>query len=133
MTATPLDSYSAVDEHLDFLVSPEERRSHGVFFVLCDEAGHPVTHAAVDDVPTDPPVEDCARTVEPFATALGEVDPSGQILVASTRPGPPTIGDVDRRWFQATHATCDRLGVGVLGVYVVTPHATVQVHYDDAT
>ncbi len=128
-----LNSHSAVSEHLDLIVSPDERRRHGVFFVLCDEAGYPVTHAAVDDAEPDPTAEDCCRVVQPFATALAQADPSGRLLVAPTRPGSPTIGDVDRRWFHAVHATCGRLDIAVHGVYVVTPRASVQVHLDGAT
>lgn len=100
---------------------------------VLDEAGYPVTHAAVDDADADPTIEDCCRAVEPFATALVQVDPSGRLLAAPTRPGSPTIGDVDRRWFHAVPAICGRLGIAVHGVYVVTPRASVQVHVDDAT
>lgn len=133
MQSTCLDSYEAVRDHLDLIVGHEDRCRHNVFFVLCDDAGQPVAHAAVDELPPDPPAEECTLAVEPFATALGQECPSGRLLVAPTRPGSPAITDVDRRWFDATHATCRRLSVAVHGVYVVTPHDTTQVHLDDVT
>lgn len=132
MEDTRLIDCPAVREHLELVVSPRERRTHNAFFVLCDDAGRPLVHTCVDGVAADPTDEDCTLTVEPFATALARGEPDGRLLAVLTRPGSAPINDVDRRWFHAVHATCRRLGVSVLGVYVVTAYDVVEVHLDDA-
>lgn len=122
---------AAVRDHLDLIVSPEDRCQRSAFVILCDPTSRPMTHAAVDDLPPDPPAEDCTLLVEPFVTVAAEADPAAQILIGLTRPGAESIGDVDRRWFHGIHAVCGRRGVPVLGVYLLTPHATTEIHLDD--
>jgi hypothetical protein len=127
-----LDTPDAIRDHLDLIVGPEDRARHGVWFVLCDHHSEPMVHAAIDDVPAETTEGECQAVISPFATVLSEAEPDGAMLVAVARPGPARIRENDRRWFRAVHAVCRRIGVGVLGVYLVTPRETVPIYLDDA-
>jgi hypothetical protein len=133
METTPvLVDPEVIRDHLELIIGPDERARHGVWFALCDDEARPIVHAAVDDAEPDPSPPECEAIVTPFATVLAEGG-SGTLLVAVTRPGTGTIGDVDRCWFRAVHAVCRRLGVVVLGVYLVTPRDLVAIQLDDVT
>lgn len=133
MGQTPvLDTPDAIREHLEIALDPGDRSTQGVRFVLCDADNRVMVHCPVDDVPADVGLEDCKRFVSVFASALAEGDEGGAILVALTRPGTATIGEVDRSWFRATHEVCAENRVRVLGVHLLTPREHREIHPDDA-
>ena len=121
-----LESPHAIARHIDLILGPAERDRSSILFALCDERAHPLTHAAVDDIPLDPPPEDCVRCVEPFAKALaGEVTGrQGSMLVVLTRPA-PRDDLVECRWYHAVRDVCERFGLRMLGVYLATPDAAI--------
>lgn len=133
MTETPvLDTPEAIHEHLEIALDPADRNQRGVRFVLCDADNRVMVHCPVDDIPDEVEPENCAHFVSVFASALAEGDESGGILVALTRPGDATIGDVDRLWFRTTHEVCTENGVRVLGIHLLTPQEHREIHTDDA-
>jgi len=133
MAETPvLDTPEAIREHLEIALDPADRARRGVRFVLCDAENRVMVHCPVDDVPVGVNVEDCKNFVSVFASALAEGDEGGAMLVAVTRPGAATITEEERDWFRATHETCARNGVRVLGVHLLTPRDHREIHPDDA-
>jgi hypothetical protein len=133
MGQTPvLDTPDAIREHLEIALDPGDRGTQGVRFVLCDADNRVMVHCPVDDVPADVELEDCKRFVSVFASALAEGDEGGALLVALTRPGTATIGEVDRAGFRATHEVCAENRVRVLGVHLLTPREHREIHPDDA-
>jgi hypothetical protein len=121
-----LESPRAIARHIDLILGPAERDRSSVLFALCDDRACPLTHAAVDDIPLDPPPEDCVRYVEPFAKALaGEATGrQGSMLVVLTRPA-PRDDLVECRWYHAVRDVCERFGLRMLGVYLATPDAAI--------
>jgi hypothetical protein len=127
-----LDTAEAIAAHLADAVEEWERGRRGVRFVLCDRANEVQVHCPVDDLPADTDPAECAHAVSVFATALADSEPDGALLVALTRPGSGTITDPDRRWFHAAHEVCAKLGVRLLGVYLLTPSGQREIVLDDA-
>lgn len=133
MTETPvLDTPEAIREHLEIAIDPPERGQRGVRLVLCDSDNRVMVHCPIDDVPEELGNEECAQFISVFASALAEGDEAGAILVALTRPGSPTVTEIERQWFRATHEVCADIGVRVLGIHLLTPGAHREIHPDDA-
>jgi hypothetical protein len=123
-----LESPRAIARHIDLVLGPAERDRSSILFALCDDRAYPLTHAAVDDLPLDPPPEDCVRCVEPFARALAAKANGhggrGSMLVVLTRPA-PRDDLVECRWYHAVRDVCDRFGLRMLGVYLATHDAAI--------
>lgn len=125
-----LDSTDAIREHLSRTVEPEG--GHGVRMVLCDDRNAVLTHVHVGEAPEDPDEDECTRIVTPFAHAMCAGPASGAMVLALTRPGPPTLSVADRRWFRIAHRVCAIHDIRLLGVHVVTPRGQREVLLDDA-
>jgi len=125
-----LDSPKAIRDHLRSSIEPEP--GHGVRMVLCDDRNKVLTHVHIGEAPADPNDEDCVKIVMPFAHAMCGGPASGAMVLALTRPGPPTLSAADRRWFRAAHQVCAEHDVRLLGVHVVTPRGQREVLLDDA-
>lgn len=125
-----LDTPDAIRDHLSDTVEPEA--GHGVRMVLCDDRNAVLTHVHIGEAPPNPDDEECAKIVTPFAHAMCGGPASGAMVLALTRPGPPTLSAADRRWFRTAHKVCAIHDIRLLGVHVVTPRGVREVLLDDA-
>ncbi len=125
-----LDSPEAIRHHLSHTVEPES--GHGVRMVLCDDRNAVLTHVHIGEAPPNPDDDECAKIVTPFAHAMCGGPASGAMVLALTRPGPPTLSAADRRWFRTAHKVCAIHDIRLLGVHVVTPRGVREVLLDDA-
>lgn len=130
MTRLILSSPAAVTDALDLLVPPPERRRSTAWVLLCDDRDELVVPCVVDDLPEQPPPDECEAMLAPFATALG--NDGAALLLALTRRGEAAVTDSERHWFHAAHAVCAEHGVRLLGVHLLTPTEGREVHLDDA-
>ena len=126
-----LHSPEAIARHLRRDIEPDGFDSNGARFVLCDNRNQVLVHCHVGDVPTDISPSECVRTLSLFAHTIS-AGGDGALLVALTRPGPPTLTPADARWFRAAHRACAEHEVRLLGVHIVTPHGLREVVLDDA-
>jgi hypothetical protein len=127
-----LDSAPAIRRHLESAIEPASFTSNGARLVICDKANAVMVHVHVEDIPIDAPTELCEQTLSVFVGAGAHVDMTGSgLLLALTRPGPPTILPADRRWFRSAHDICTTWHVRLLGVHVVTPRGQREVVLDD--
>jgi hypothetical protein len=123
-----LNSPAAIERHLRHGIEPEGFDSNGIRFVFCDNRNRVLIHCHVGEVPADVGPTVCARTISTLVHNLS----GGAMLVALTRPGPPTLTAADGRWFRAAHEVCAEHEVRLLGVHVVTPRGQREVVLDDA-
>lgn len=131
MTRLTLSSAAAVADALDLLVPPADRRRSTAWVLLCDDHDELVVPCVVDELPEQPPADECAALLAPFAAALGAGSGAG-LLLALTRRGQAAVTDLERRWFHAAHAVCVARAVRLLGVHLLTPEGAREVHLDDA-
>lgn len=127
-----LDSPEAIGAHLSESIEPWERGRRGVRFVLCDAGNQVRVHCPVDDMPATADPAHCVHAVSVFATALVEGEDDGGLLLVLTRPGSGAVADTDRVWFHAAHEACAKVGVRLIGVYLVTPVDQREILLDDA-
>jgi len=127
-----LDSPAAIRSHLRYGIEPEGFNTVGVRFVLCDPENVVRAHFHMTEIPVNADDVDCAEKVTLFARTLADGFSGAAILLALTRPGPPTLTQSDRRWFRAAHKVCALHEVRLLGVHVVTPRGQREVVLDDA-
>ncbi len=125
-----LHSPEAIARHLRRDIEPEGFDSNGVRFVLCDNRNQVLCHCHVGEIPFDISSAECNRTLSLFAHTLSSGG-DGAILLALTRPGPPTLMPADARWFRAARRACAEHAVRLLGVHVVTPRGQREVVLDD--
>jgi hypothetical protein len=123
-----LDSPAAIERHLRHDIEPEGFDSNGIRLVFCDNRNRVLAHCHVGEVPADVGSPVCARTI---STLTHSFSPAA-MLIALTRPGPPTLTAADGRWFRAAHEVCAEHEVRLLGVHVVTPRGQREVVLDDA-
>ncbi|GAA4713862.1 hypothetical protein [Phytohabitans rumicis] len=127
-----LDSPEAIEAHLSESIARADRGRRGVRFVLCDADNRVRLHCPVDDLPPRSDPADCAHTISVFAGALIASEPHGALLVALTRPGSSAVQDVDRVWFHSAYEVCAKMGVRLLGIYLMTPTDQREILLDDA-
>ena len=130
MTKVYLRSPEAIQRHLGRDIEPAGFDSNGVRFVLCDNRNQVLVHCHVGEVPANISSAECSRTLSLFAHSMSRGG-DGAILLALTRPGPPTLTPSDGRWFRAAHRACAAYEVRLLGVHVVTPRGQREVVLDD--
>jgi hypothetical protein len=126
-----LHSPEAIQRHLRMNIEPSGFDTNGVRFVLCDDRNQVLVHCHVGEIPADITSDECSRTLSIFAHSMSHGG-DGAILVALTRPGPPTLMPSDLRWFRAAYRACAAHDVRLLGVHVVTPRGQREVVLDDA-
>jgi hypothetical protein len=131
MTKVFLHSDEAIRRHLRRDIEPAGFDSNGVRFVLCDNQNQVLVHCHVGEIPTNISPAECNRTLSLFAHSISHGG-DGAILLALTRPGPPTLMPSDLRWFRAARRACAAYEVRLLGVHVVTPRGQREVVLDDA-
>jgi hypothetical protein len=131
MTNVFLHSPTDISRHLRWDIEPAGFDGNGVRVVLCDNRNQVVCHCHVGEVPYDISRAECDRTLSLFAHHVSDAG-DGAILLALTRPGPPTLTEVDTRWYHAAHRACARHQVRLLGVHVVTPRGQRELVLDDA-
>ncbi|GEM_PF-1641063 len=127
-----LDSPEAIQRHLRCDIEPDDFDNPGVRFVLCDGRNEVRAHFHITDAPPDATEDDYAFMVSVFAQGMANDGDDGAMLLALTRPGPPTLSQGDRLWFRAAHEVCAEHDVRLLGVHVVTPRGQREVLLDDA-
>jgi hypothetical protein len=125
------DTTSAVVEHLDLVIAPYERRRRCVWYIVYDDDGRALMHYAVDEVPPRPTLDECVETSDVFANAIQHVGGEASLLVAITRPGPPSVVASDRLWYRATRQVCTARQVPLLGVHVLTAEGHREIFLDD--
>ncbi len=128
---TILNSPEAIRRHLRCDIEPDDLDLPGLRFVVCDEHNEVRAHFHITDAPPDASEDDAALMVSVFAQGMSNVGGSGAMLLALTRPGPPTLSAADRLWFRTAHAVCAEHDVRLLGVHVVTPRGQREVLLDD--
>jgi hypothetical protein len=127
-----LDSPQAIAAHLAEAIEEWERGRRSARFVLCDARNEVRVHCPVDDLPERIDRAECEHAVSVFAGALVSSEREGALLVALTRPGGGVVEDGDRVWFHAAHEVCNRVGIRLLGVHLLTPTAQREIVLDDA-
>lgn len=119
-------------DHIERVITREQRSQRSVFFIACDRSptDH-VVHLPVDELPLDPTAEECRFVADFFAEAVTHLNVRTGMAVVLTRPGGPTVADVDRRWFRAVHESCGENGLRLIGVHLLTPGGSRELFFDD--
>jgi hypothetical protein len=124
---------ASLDDHLDVVIGPVERRRWSVWFMLCTlDPRKVLVHIPVNAVPTDPTKAECANTAQLIVDLILHLDIEAGLLVAVTRPGTATVVASDRLWYHAAREACIDGGVPLLGVHLVTPSGQREIMLDDA-
>ncbi len=122
----------ALAEYVERAITREQRSRRSVFFIACDRSptDH-VVHLPVDELPPDPTAEECRFVAGFFAEAVTQLNVRTGMAVVLTRPGGPTVADVDRRWYRAVHDSCGENELRLIAVHLLTPGGSRELFLDD--
>ena len=122
----------AIAEHVDHVVTREQRSRTSVWFIVCDRSPTDyVVHLPVDELPPSATDEECRFIAGFFADTVAQLRVQTGMAVVLTRPGGPTVAEVDRRWYRAVHGSCLAHAVRLLGVHLLTPGGSRELFFDD--
>jgi hypothetical protein len=83
----------------------------------------------VDELPPNSTDEECRFIAGFFADAVAQLGWTGMAVVL-TRPGGPTVAEIDRRWYRAIRDAWDHR-LRLLGVHLFTPGGSRELFFDD--
>jgi hypothetical protein len=118
-------------EHIERVVTREQRSRRSVCFIACNRSPTDrVLYLPVDELPPNSTDEECRFIAGFFADAVAELGWTGMAVVL-TRPGGPTVANVDRRWYGAVRDSCGEHGLRLLGMHLLTPGGSRELFLDD--
>jgi len=121
-----------IAEHVERVVTREQRSRHSVWFVVCDRSPTDyVVHLPVDEIPPNATEEECRFIAGFFADTVAQLDVETGMAVVLTRPGAPVVAEPDRRWYRAIRDSCVKHDVRLLGVHLLTPGGSRELFFDD--
>jgi hypothetical protein len=121
-----------IAEHVDQVVTLDQRSRNSVWFIACDRSPTDyLVHLPVDEIPPNATDDECRYIAGFFAETVAQLDVQTGMAVVLTRPGSPVVGEVDRRWYRAVHDSCAEHDLRLLGVHLLTPRGSRELHFDD--
>jgi hypothetical protein len=114
------------------VVTLDQRSRNSVWFIACDRSPTDyLVHLPVDEIPPNATDDECRYIAGFFAETVAQLDVLTGMAVVLTRPGSPVVGEVDRRWYRAVHDSCAEHDLRLLGVHLLTPRGSRELHFDD--
>lgn len=120
----PLTDTDLAPDVVDLVVRESDRATGCVSLLLCDSTHRMVQPVTITDLDRDGPGD--RRTL--FDLVIGELSHAlGGVVIAVGRPRGSTPDDEARAWHEAAIASCHDHDVPLLGTYLATAHAVVEM------
>jgi hypothetical protein len=117
-------------ERIERVVTREERSRRSVWFIACDRPPTDrVLQLPIDEIPPYATDEDRRELAGFLADAIAHIGSRAGLAVL-TRPGGPTVAEIDRRWYRAIRDAWDHR-LPLLGVHLFTPGGSRELFFDD--
>ena len=125
----PVTDPAITADLLDLIVTDRDRAAGALGILLCGRDDRLLQPVVVEAPDLSAHAAERRRGFDNICAALGhlgERGPDGRVaglglLVALARPGPPLATAGDLRWRDTAQQSCRDHGVGLLGVWLVTP------------
>jgi hypothetical protein len=114
---------------LDLIVTDRDRATGALGLLLCGRGDRLLQPVVVEAPDLHADAAERRRAFDTVCAAFGHLGEPGAegrgarlgLLVALARPGPPLPTPGDLRWRDTAYRSCRDHGVGLLGVWLVTP------------
>lgn len=122
--ARPLTDTDIAPDVVDLVVRESDRATGCISLLLCDHTHRMVQPVTITDLARDAPGD--RRRL--FDLVIGELaERLGGVVVAIGRPRGSVPDDEARAWHEAAIAACREHRVPLLGTYLATAHAVVEM------
>lgn len=122
----PLTDPDLAADVVDLVVRESDRATGCLSILLCDDTHRMIQPISITDLALAAP--DRGEYRRPFDLIVGQfAERLGGVVVAIGRPGGHEPDDEARAWHEAAIAGCRKHGVPLLGTYLATVHAVVEM------
>jgi hypothetical protein len=126
----PVTDPAITADLLDLVIGDRDRAAGALGILLCGRDDRLLQPIVVEAPDLRAGAAERRRGFDGICGALGHLSEAGgdgvvlrpKLLVAVARPGPGLATAADRRWRDTAEQSCRDYGVGLLGVWLVTPN-----------